>query len=290
MEKLKYVKFENIPLKGHPDFNEKWLQDRIVEDPSILGLGDLILKDKERIQPRGGRLDLLFQDPELGTRYEIEIQLGKTDESHIIRTLEYWDLEKKRFPQYDHVAVIVAEDITSRFLNIISLFNGYIPLVALQMSALKYEDRVALVFTKVLDQLTLGLEEEEEELEEVDRAYWEKRGTHATVEMVDEIFTIIKSIDPTFELKYNKYYIGLAQNSQPNNFAIFRPIKNVVRLEVRLNKSEKTEQSLNELGLDLMDYSRDGRYRIRLAKEDLKKHAEFLRSLLQNAYSESQER
>ena len=27
----------------------------------ILGLGDVVLKDKERIQPRAGRLDLLLQ-------------------------------------------------------------------------------------------------------------------------------------------------------------------------------------------------------------------------------------
>ncbi len=60
----------------------------------------------------------------------MEIQLGKTDESHIIRTIEYWDIERKRYPQYDHVAVIVAEDITSRFLSVIGLFNGAIPLVA----------------------------------------------------------------------------------------------------------------------------------------------------------------
>jgi hypothetical protein len=30
----------------------------------VLGLGDLILRDQERIQPRAGRLDLLLQDPE----------------------------------------------------------------------------------------------------------------------------------------------------------------------------------------------------------------------------------
>ena len=30
--------------------------------------------------------------------------------------------------------MIVAEDITSRFLNVISLFNGMIPLIAIQMS------------------------------------------------------------------------------------------------------------------------------------------------------------
>jgi hypothetical protein len=52
-------------------------------------LGDLILKDKERVHPKAGRLDLLLQDPDSGRRYEVEIQLGIVDESHIIRTIEY---------------------------------------------------------------------------------------------------------------------------------------------------------------------------------------------------------
>ena len=40
------------------------MQERIADNPKILGLGDLVLKDKERTQPRAGRLDLLLQDPE----------------------------------------------------------------------------------------------------------------------------------------------------------------------------------------------------------------------------------
>src|SRR5512141_2790221 len=98
-----------------------------------------------------GRLDLLFQDPETNIRYEVEIQLGKTDECHIFRTIEYWDLERKRYPQYDHVAVLIAEDITSRFLNIITLLNGFIPLVAIQLNAIQLGDQIALIFTVVLD-------------------------------------------------------------------------------------------------------------------------------------------
>ena len=132
----KYVKHKKLLLKTHSQFSEKWVQERIAEDPSILGIGELILKDKERNQPGAGRLDLLFQDPDSNLRYEVEVQLGKTDESHILRTIEYWDLEKKRYPQYDHVAVLIAEDITSRFLNIISLLNGFIPLVAIQLNAI----------------------------------------------------------------------------------------------------------------------------------------------------------
>jgi predicted transport protein len=288
MLKTSYVKPEKIWLKTHPELNETWVQEIIAEDPSILGLGDLILKDKERPQPAAGRLDLLLQDPESTQRYEVEIQLGKTDESHIIRTIEYWDIERKRYPQYEHCAVIVAEEITGRFLNVISFFNGFIPLVAIQMNTIRVGDKISLIFTTVLDQLKLGLIDEDEEVAEVtDRSYWEKRGTVATVKMVDELLELIRQFDSDLELKYNKFYIGLAKDSQPNNFVIMRPQKNGMRMEVRLKRDSELESKLEEIGLDLMDYGgRSGRYRIRLSKNGIKKHSEFLTNLLKNAYNQ----
>lgn len=283
---MEYVKFEKVSIKSHPTLDEKWVQERIGEDPSILGLGDLILKDKERMQPHAGRLDLLLQDAESNHRYEVEVQLGTTDESHIIRTIEYWDIEHKRYPQYDHTAVIVAEDITSRFLNIISLFNGVVPLVAVQMQALKYGDKVSLICTTVVDQMRLGLVDEDEEVQEItDRPYWENRGSKSTLVMADELLEIIKTIDPALELKYNKFYIGLAKEGKPSNFVIFRPKKNFLRLEPRLDRSDQMQERLETEGLDVMDYEdRWGRYRIRLSKGDVKKHAEFLTKLLGEAH------
>lgn len=214
---MEFVKPERMWLKEHAEFDEKWVQARIADDPSLLGLGELILRDKERSQPRAGRLDLLLQDPEADRRYEVELQLGSTDESHIIRTIEYWDLERKRYPQYDHCAVIVAEDITARFLNVISLFNGTIPLIAIQMSALKIGDKLALVFTKVLDEVRRGLVDEDEEVyEEADRSYWETRATKDNVARCDELLKVLRSFDPKLDLKYNKFYIGLAKGGHPN--------------------------------------------------------------------------
>jgi predicted transport protein len=287
MPKLNYVKFEKISLKNHPEFNEKWLQDLIADDPSILGLGDLILNDKERIQPKGGRLDLLLQDFDSNRRYEVEIHLGTTDESHIIRTIEYWDIERKRYPQYDHTAVIIAEDITSRFLNVISLFNGFIPLIAIQINAIKIKDQISLVSTTVLDQMSLGLEEDDEEKEVVDRSYWEKRGSKSTVSMADKLLEGIKLLDQSFDLKYNKFYIGLSKGGQTNNFAIFRPQKNALKLEIRMKRSDEIENTISGKGLDLMDYNKKGRYRIRLSKSDLSKNTEFINELLKTAYSEA---
>ncbi len=288
MDNLNYVKPERIGLKAHPILGEKWVQDRIADDPSILGLGDLVLKDKERIHPKAGRLDLLFQDIDSNRRYEVEIQLGKTDESHLIRTIEYWDIEKKRYPQYDHCAVIVAEDITGRFLNVISLFNGFIPLIAIQMNAIKVGNAVSLVFTTVLSELTLGPVDEEEDQEPTDRAYWEKRGTKATVGMADDLLEIVKTFDPQLEHKYNKFYIGLAKDGQPSNFAIFRPQKNGLRFELRLGRSDDIEAQLDEAGLDVMEYhQKTGRYRIRLSKGDVKEHSELLTHVLKSAYDNS---
>jgi predicted transport protein len=289
MTSLKYAKPERIWLKDHTELDERWLQDRIGEDPALLGLGDLVLKDRERLQRRAGRLDLLLQDAETNKRYEVEIQLGKTDEAHIIRTIEYWDIERKRYPQYDHTAVIVAEDITSRFLNVISLFNGSIPLVAIQLSAVRLGDSVSLICSKVLDEMRLGLVDEDEEVQAVtDRSYWEARASKDTLAMADEMLEVVRSLDPDLELKYNKFYIGLAKAGQPNNFVIFRPKKDWLRLEVRLDASDETQAQLDLSGLDVMDYdSRWGRYRIRLAKGDTAKHKDFLTALLTEAFGEA---
>ena len=76
---MKHVPLKTIQLKNHQVLNERWLQDIIAEDPSIIGIGDVILKDKERIHQGAGRLDLLLQDADGIERYEVEIQLTKAE-------------------------------------------------------------------------------------------------------------------------------------------------------------------------------------------------------------------
>jgi hypothetical protein len=194
-----------VSMKGHLTLTEKWLQQRIAEDTTLLGLGDLVVKDVERRQPHAGRLDLLLTDLDGGTRYEVEIQLGLTDESHIIRTIEYWDIERRRYPQYEHVAVIAAEDITSRFLNVISLFNGFIPLIAIQIRALQVEGVLTLVSTKVIDVATLATDEEDDSGGATDRSFWEMtRASKETLGLTDRMLEIVRAkIDPNLTLKYN---------------------------------------------------------------------------------------
>ncbi len=285
MTNLEFAKLERISMKQHPHFNEKWLQMRIADDPGLLGLGDVVVKDIERRQPRAGRLDLLLQDSESDQRYEVEIQLGSTDESHIIRTIEYWDIERKRYPQYDHTAVIIAEDITSRFLNVLGLFNGMIPLIAIQASAVQLDDKVSLLFTKVLDQMTLGLDDDDDDSgTSADRAYWEKRSTPNIMRFTDQVFEVVRDIDSELKMKYNKFYIVPAIQGLPSSFVTLQPKKKFVRVSIRLPRSEEREAAIEAAGMDLLEFSKQGRYKIRLWPDKFEQQAGLLKELITDAH------
>ena len=276
------VKMEKVALKNNPKIKEDLIQSFIFDDPSVLGLGDLSPIQRERIQPAGGRLDLLFADDN-GTRYEVEVQLGATDPSHIIRTIEYWDTERKRYPQYDHCAVIVAEEITGRFMNVISLFNGAIPLVALQVSAYKMGNDISLAFTKVIDRLSLGTDEEEQ-YEVTDRNYWENRSTPKMLKNVDEIFENLKEFISGYELKYNKFYIGVAKDGLARNFISFKPKKNYLYLIVKGDDGSEKAKSIEDNGLEVNYLARWKQYRIRLnGYDEYKKHKEILDEIVKDS-------
>jgi hypothetical protein len=285
---MKHTKLKTISLKGHPQITEKWLQDVISEDPAILGVGDVVVKDIERIQTGAGRLDILLQDADGHGRYEVEIQLGSTDESHIIRTIEYWDIERRKYPQYDHTAIIIAENITSRFLNVISLFNGFIPIMAIQVTAIETSEGIGLQFTKVLDTIKLGyLDEDEETSEPTDRSYWEtKRGTKKTVTFADRILEMTKSFVSTAELNYNKHYIGFTIDGRPLNFALCRPQKSGMRLDIKIPQEDEIDQLMADSDIDVLEYDkRWGAYRLKLTEKDVKAKEEVLTRLLKQAYS-----
>jgi hypothetical protein len=229
---------------------------------------------------------LLFQNSE-GRRFEVELQLGSTDESHIIRTIEYWDIERKRYPQYDHCAVLIAEDITSRFLNVISLFNGAIPLIAIQMQALRVAGKVTLVFTRVLDEMPRGLVEEDEEAAATptDRSYWKGRASASSLSIIDGLLELTRQVDPKLELTYKKHYIGLSRDDAPFNFVIFQPTRSTVTLGITLPKTADLDAKIEQSELDELEYnSRFGRYRLRLSGSDLQNKSTTLRELIQLAH------
>ena len=79
-----YIDHENFNLKDST-INESTIGDIIEKDPSKIGLGECEIIRRERHQ--GNRvLDFLIQQEDEDIRYEVELQLGKADWSHICRS------------------------------------------------------------------------------------------------------------------------------------------------------------------------------------------------------------
>lgn len=251
---LLFAKHERISLKGHATFTEKWVQQRIIDDPTILGLGEVQLVASEKLQPKAGRLDLLLHDEQLNRRYEAELMLGPTDPSHIIRSIEYWDIERRRYPAYRHVAVLIAEDITSRFLNVMSLLAGSIPLIAIQMVALQVDDKICLHFVRVLDQTALRTDDVFEGAPRggkvlVDRAFWEAKVGSEVLSRCDMVVQLADSL--THEphgLHYGKVVIDVALDNGAETPIWLWPRKTLLRVGAYVSDPESWVKRFDDVG------------------------------------------
>jgi hypothetical protein len=254
--------------------DEMWLQNQIAADTSLLGLGELELLKREKIQQSGGRIDFLMADPEGETRYEIEVMLGAVDESHIIRTIEYWDVERQRYPTLEHRAVIVAEEITARFFNVIRLLNRAVPIIAIQLNAFRLGDEVIPLFTRVLDTYEFGAEpEEEESAEQVDLAYWQRKSKPESL----AILTAIREMTPTDKgeprITYNKHHIALGTSGY--NFCWFYPRKTIAHshLNIKVGTDNRPEiiKKLENVGIEAENHRRDS-IRLHLTTKDIQEN------------------
>lgn len=267
-------------------FNEKWLQDQIQRDPAILGLGDLRIIGKEHKQNAGGRIDFLMYDDDNDFFYEIEVMLGSLDESHIIRTIEYWDIERQLRPNSEHRAVIVAENITTRFFNILRLLNRSVPMIAIQLGAFKLdESNIVLHFVTVLN----VVEEVADpyvsvDAEQADRAFWEKKRDAASLEVVDKIVSAMHTAGIPGEISYKKNDIPLG--STGNNFCWFHPRKTAgyCRVQVKL-PSELRDSALAKLQEHGIDASIRGTRSIAFSvtNKDIDAHLDAILEMIKQA-------
>jgi len=132
------------PARAHGGANtEQTLVERISEDPAVLGLGDLDLK---RASWRSRQISLLLESPAESVLFVVELQLGPTDDRLVIRVVDRWLTERKRQRMKRCSAVLVAEEIAPRYVNILKLISRAVPLLALQMEPSAGAEGTALRF------------------------------------------------------------------------------------------------------------------------------------------------
>lgn len=268
--------------------DEAFIEKFIEEDPSVLGFGDDISVIESQRRQDKGRLDLLLQDGAQERRYELELMLGSVDESHLVRTIEYWDIERRTYPAYEHCAVLVAENITARFLNVITLFSGSIPIIALQVNAIRVDEKVGLSFIRVVDSRKLRRDDSAgtAATKSSDRASWLSYAGNAIVELVDKCVGFInQSAKQPRTLNYNKQFIGLMESGVANNFVHFSPNKSSLWINIDLDPVDSWLKSV----ADVLEYKEtDKGLRIKVTPKTFADNEGLIRDMLQESVAEDE--
>ncbi|MGA9068989.1 MAG: hypothetical protein WB424_01965 [Terracidiphilus sp.] len=288
---MEYVKAKRIdPQKLGGEIK---IQQIIAEDTSVLGLGDeLMLIEREKRVFSNGKLDLLLAEPGNKTRYAVEIQLGATDESHIIRTIEYWDLLERTNPSFDHVAVIVAEQLTGRFFNVIRLFNQRIPLIAIQMTCIEIDGKATISFTKVLDRSPemFGLESGSSSTSKENEAALRNYAGPKIMKIVEDIFAIAKEFSDQLRLNFTQQYVSINRGESRSLAlsAILWPQKSQIRIGIYKDSriSTAVEKILETNSIDVTRDSSWGAISFAIRPEDFEKRKVIIRELMKCLYDQ----
>lgn len=246
--------------------DEYWLQDIIYENPKILTLGNLVPINKEKKQSNGGRLDILLKDPEQNSMYEVEVMLGETDPSHIIRSIEYWDNEKRKYPQRQHFCVLVAESFDRRYFNVIQLMSLNIPMIAIQVDLLEVGGEKILNFSKIID-IYIEPEENEEDIKVVNEATWTNDAPWVILnakKMVD----VIREEDSEVKIRFTQSYVSIYTEGK-NAYWMHKRMNPTSALFFTVKDDEKAEAIKNILEEAKFSYTYN-RYKEFMLNVDIK--------------------
>ena len=260
--------------------DEYWLQDIIYENPKILGLGDLVAVNKEKKQSSGGRLDILLKEPTENLMYEVEVMLGETDPSHIIRSIEYWDNEKRKYPQRQHFCVLIAESFDRRYFNVIQLMSLNIPMIAIQADLLEVNGDRILNFSKIID-IYIEPEEDEEDLKQVNESNWNLDSPWVNT-CAKELYNSLTEKHDRINLRYTQSYISINIDGR-NNYWFCKRMKPTSAMFFSVKDDEKVETIKKTLDENDIVYTYN-RYKEFMLNVDLKSLQKNL-SILQKVHA-----
>lgn len=98
--------------------------------------------------------------------------------------------------------------------------------------------------------------------------------------LTDRFLGLVKAVDPSVTLKYNKNYIGLARSGIASNFVSFRPKRHWVNFEAKIPRTDDLNQRLADAGIEQLAYSRWGYYRMPITEADFDEHSDLLAELI----------
>ena len=180
--------------------------------------------------------------------------------------------------------MIVAEEITNRFFNVIWLSNRSLPIIAVQLDALTVNGNLLLHFTKVLD-IYVAQEPGNQPEETVNREYWERRSSPAAMALFDRFMKLLS--DQSLQLTATLRHDGIAL-SRKSAFALIYPKKSgycTLRSYGESLPEDVLKQSIDKLQANgaTVRHLPGGRYSVRLDNQAMDRNADVLIELVRSA-------
>lgn len=119
--------------------DEAWLQGWFREQPTRLGLGDIVATDDEVDDERS----FVATDDE--RCFSVDVQLGEMEPSRGFGVLDNWARSRVRHPDKSHVAVLVTEAIDDRYRTTLETLAEHLPLLVVELQVWRGENEAIVV-------------------------------------------------------------------------------------------------------------------------------------------------
>jgi alkylated DNA nucleotide flippase Atl1 len=120
-----------------------------------------------------------------------------------------------------------------------------------------------------------------------DRSYWESGyGSPSSLALLDEMMRIVRGEVSSALPKYNKYYVGISQDGAATNFVTFRPRKDHVVVEFKLDAADNVDAALQQSGLEVLGPDYWSEYRFLVRSGDVAEHRALLTDLVQRSHQQ----
>ena len=201
-------------------------------------------------------------------------------------SLGYWDLEHRgdRESRFEHKAVIVAEDFSQRFFNVITLLNKVVPMIAVKLSAFRVNTQLCLNFVRVLD---ITEENSSEQNEPTTRKDWEDCSSEDSMQILDNLVSLMPSSAGKVRVKYNQSHVAVG-SARGTNFCWINPRRGS-RLRLSVWVGEERDVFMKKLaakGVEVRADQEEG-IRIFLTLDSFEKNKNLIKEILKAAEARS---
>ena len=131
-----------------------------------------------------------------------------------------------------------------------------------------------------------GADDEEAVGPTVDRQFWVNRASEKSVSIADQCLSILKEVVTSVSFKYNREFMGLTVEGAVNNFIVFKPKKQFLSVQAKVEDRPHWKGALEEKGIEVISIG-ERRIRFRLTAHDVTDKRDILRELFEASYKEN---